>query len=152
MKRFLTGLLITTVAAATSLAAAAPMAAADYGSSALYQITFSQNCNNASFCLGGDDGLGGDWGWAAFNTDHTGDLVIAFCGHLKGFGGGAGSERVDLTWDYDASGFFVITSASDPSFVGQSPIPTTPGHYNMHPAPGVAIEVTLAQIPGRTAA
>jgi len=151
MKRLLTGLLVTTVAAAMSLVAAAPMAAADYGSNALYQITFSQNCDNASFCLGGDGGLGGDWGWAAFNTDHTGDLVVAFCGHQPGQGNFACGERVDLTWDYDPSGFFVITSASDPSFVGQSPVPTTPGHYNEHPAPGVAIEVTVAQIPGRTA-
>jgi hypothetical protein len=44
---------------------------------------------------------------------------------------------------------FEIDAASDPSFVGDTPFPTAPGHHNMHPAPGVAIEVTVAKIPGR---
>jgi hypothetical protein len=152
MKRLVSAAAAIALAVVSSMFVATPMASADYGSNALYQITFSQNCNNASFCLGGDGGLGGDWGWAAFNTDHTGDLEATFCGHEPGVGAGAGHEHVDLMWDYDASGMFVITWASDPSFEGQSPIPTTPGHYNLHPAPGVAIEITLKQIPGRTAA
>jgi len=133
------------------LAAGAPAANADYGPLAEYQITFSQNCNNPSFCLGGQGGLGGDWGWAVLNTDGTGDLQITFCGHAPGLGGGAGHEAVDIEgWTIDsANGVFEITDASDPSFVGDTPIPAAPGHYNLHPAHGVTIEITVKKIPGR---
>jgi len=136
---------------AVALAAGAPTANASYGKLAEYQITLSQNCNNPDFCLGGEGGLGGDWGWAVLNSDGTGDLQVTFCGHAPGLGGGAGHEDVDIYgWTIDAAnGVFEITAASDPDFVGDTPIPAAPGHYNIHPAPGVAIEVTVAKIPGR---
>lgn len=132
-------------------AVSAPTANASYGKLAEYQVTISQNCDNAKYCLGGQGGLGGTWGWAVFNSDGTGDLQITFCGHAPGLGGGAGHEAVDFSaWSIDtANGVFRVDSASDPNFVGDTPIPAAPGHYNIHPAPGVAIEITVAKIPGR---
>ena len=138
-------------AGSAALMVAAPNAGASYGPLAVYQIAFSQNCNNASFCLGGQGGLGGTWGWAALNSDGTGDLEVTFCGHAPGQGGGAGHEHVDVfAWSIAKhKGVFRFDAASDPSFVGPTPIPATPGHYNMHPAPGVAIEITVTKIPNR---
>lgn len=131
-----------------AMAVWAPSASATYGSGAEYQIAFSQNCNNATYCLGGQGGLGGDWGWAVLNKDGTGDLQITFCGHTPGQGGGAGHASVDIySWTID-NGVFDITSSNNPEFNGDSPIPAAPGHYNMHPAPGVAIEITVKKLPG----
>jgi hypothetical protein len=139
------------VMATATLLIGAPSASADYGKLAQYQITFSQNCNNPDYCLGGDQGLGGAWGWLVLNNDGTGDLEITFCGHLPGVGGGAGHEDVDIdAWHVDtANGVFFIDSASDPDFEGDTPIPATPGHYNLHPAHGVNMEITVAKIPNR---
>lgn len=140
---------LTAGAVPVAVLLAAPSASAAYNNTAQFQIAFSQNCNNAAFCLGGQQGLGGDWGWAVLNSDGSGDLQIAFCGHLPGVGGGAGHEAVDVFgWHVDtANGVFFIDSASDPNFEGDTPIPAAPGHYNLHPAPGVAIEITVAAIP-----
>jgi hypothetical protein len=83
-------------------AVSAPTANASYGKLAQYQVTISQNCDNAKYCLGGQGGLGGTWGWAVFNSDGTGDLQITFCGHAPGLGGGAGHEDVDFyAWSID---------------------------------------------------
>jgi hypothetical protein len=130
------------------LVVGAPSASASYGPLAEYQIAFSQNCNNASFC---GNHLGGSWGWAVLNTDGTGDLQITFCGHSPGQGGGAGHEDVDIfAWSENTKkGVFRIDAASDPEFVGNTPIPSEPGHYSLHPAPGVAMEITVAEIPNR---
>jgi hypothetical protein len=129
-------------------AVSAPTANASYGKLAEYQLTFSQNCNNPTFCT---DGLGGSWGWAVLNSDGTGDAQITFCGHDPGLGGGAGHEDLDIfAWSVDtANGVFRVDSASDPEFEGDTPFPAEPGHYSFHPAPGVAIEITVAEIPGR---
>src|SRR6266699_1469722 len=92
----------TMLAAAVLLLAGAPIASASYGKLAQYQVGFSQNCNNPQYCLGGEEGLGGSWGWVVFNSDGTGDLQITFCGHLQGQGGGAGHEDVDIfAWHID---------------------------------------------------
>lgn len=144
MKR-LALLIASTVVATGCLALAAPHAFADYGNTAEYQVTFSQNCNNASYC---GNQLGGSWGWVVFNNDGTGDAQITFCGHSQG-GGGAGHVDVDIEGWKIAHGMFVITAASDPQFVGPTGLPATPGHYNLHPAPGVAIETTVVEIPNR---
>jgi hypothetical protein len=121
-------------------------AKADYGK-AQYQIAFSSNCNNVTFC--GTGGLGGDWGWAALNADGTGDLVVTGCGHLPGFGGGAFNESIDIYLWGIQDGVFWIFSASDPSFEGPSPIPAEPGnsyHFSFRPAPGVDVEGQVTQI------
>ena len=129
-------------------------ASADYGK-AQYQITFSSNCNNPTFCVDqyGNPQLGGDWGWAALNADGTGDLVTTGCGHFPGFGGGAFNEHVDIyQWTVDAStGMFEIVLASDPSFEGDTPIPYEAGHsyhFGAPIAPGVNVEGQVTQIQG----
>jgi hypothetical protein len=70
----------------------------------------------------------------------TGDLKGAGCSHTTG-GGGAGGGPVDVDISAahvdPATGDFIIDSASDPSFEGDSGIPSAPGHYAAHPAPGI---------------
>jgi hypothetical protein len=151
MTRLRVMLVVSVVTACTALLASASVASASYGRLAKYQITFSQNCDNPAFCLGGQGGLGGTWGWAVLNSDGTSDLQITFCGHAPGQGGGAGHEAVDINaWSIDsANGVFFFNSTSDPSFEGDTPIPAAPGHYSMHPAPGVAMEITVVKIPNR---
>ena len=85
------------------------------------------------------------------NVVNTGELQVTFCFHQPGKGGGAGHEDVDFyAWHISKKlGVFVIDSASDPNFEGPTPIPAAPGHYSQHPAPGVAIEITVAKIPNR---
>jgi hypothetical protein len=142
-------LLLAAVGTALGLSVAtAGSASATYGPLAQYQVTISANCNNPdpSVC---PDGLGGEWGWAVFNSDGTGDLQATFCFHLLGMGGGAGHADVDIFAWHIAGGVFVIDSASDPEFEGPSPIPSTPGHYSDHPAPGVAVEIQVTKIPNR---
>ena len=123
---------------------------ADYGK-ALYQITFSSNCNNRTYCVdaSGNPQLGGDWGWAALNADGTGDLVVTGCGHLPGYGGGAFNEHVDIyQWEIK-DGVFFIDSASDPSFEGPSPIPYQSArsyHFSFRPAAGVNTEGQVTKI------
>jgi hypothetical protein len=149
MKRVALLACMSMLGATATLVLGAQSASAEYGNLAEYQIAFSQNCNNPDFCIG--EGLGGSWGWAVLNNDGTGDLQITFCGHEPGVGGGAGHEDVDIyAWHEDeAKGIFVVDSASDPDLEGDSPIPSEPGHYNMHPAPGVNIEIVVAEIPNR---
>lgn len=141
-------LIVAALAAVVAVSAFAGSAKADYGK-AQYQITFSSNCNNPTYCVdqNGNPQLGGDWGWAALNADGTGDLVTTGCGHLPGFGGGAFNEHVDIYHWEIKDGVFFIDSASDPSFEGPSPIPGQVGHFSAHPAPGVAIEGQVTLIP-----
>jgi hypothetical protein len=142
-------LLLATLGTALGVSVAtAGSASATYGPLAQYQVTLSSNCNNPSACPGG---LGGEWGWAVFNSDGTGDLQATGCFHLLGMGGGAEHSDVDIfAWHIDTTDHvFVIDSASDPSFVGPSPIPSNPGHYSDHPAPGVAVEIQVTKIPNR---
>jgi len=142
--------LAAAIAALVFASALVGSAKSDYGK-AQYQIAFSSNCNNPTFCVdqNGNPQLGGDWGWAALNADGTGDLVVTGCGHLPGFGGGAFNEHVDIySWGVQ-DGVFWIFSASDPSFVGPSPIPFEPKnsyHFSFRPAPGVNVEGQVTQI------
>jgi hypothetical protein len=69
------------------------------------------NCNNPSVC---GPSLGGDWGWAVFNANSTGDLQATFCLHVLGMGGGAGHSSVAIVAWHIAGGVFVMDSASDP--------------------------------------
>ena len=142
-------LLLATLGMALGVSVAtAGGASATYGPLAQYQVTLSANCNNPdpSVC---PNGTGGMWGWAVFNSNGTGDLQATECFHLLGFGGGAGHSDVDIFAWHIEGGVFVIDSASDPNFVGPSPIPSTPGHYSDHPAPRVAVEIQVTKIPNR---
>jgi hypothetical protein len=165
---------VTAVAAAAVwVGVAAAPASAGYGPLAVYQVAFSFNCNNPSFC--GSGGLGGFWGWAVFNSDGTADAELTGCGHLQGGpgggGGGAGHMSSDATgWFVGDNGDFWI-SHEEITFTGHGPpvtlsdpqgpypsdtgIPATPGHYRtsdllgFQPPPGVSFNVQVTRIPGR---
>jgi hypothetical protein len=155
--RKLAALAAVLVVATLSAAFGAKSASADYGNSAKYQVGFSLNCDNkrAPFCTS-VVGLGGEWGWYAFNNDGTFDAQITFCGHSQG---GSGAGHVDL------DGIWMIGEPIDPPIWGQSSdflistdngstwqdsdIPATPGHYSSKPAPGISAVAQVAEIPGR---
>lgn len=86
------------------------------------------------------------------------------CGHTVGFGGpglaGAGHQSVDFTWVLGQNGDFIITSETDvftghgtpqtltiPSEYSDSGVPLYPGHYSLHPAPGVSTNIQVTYIP-----
>src|SRR5437762_4664933 len=154
-------------------------AAYAYGGGAthdMWQIGFSGNCNNPSFC--GDE-LGGFWGWVEFdrfaNGTITGDAQTAFCFHTLGGGGaGAGHADVDITSahigpaqpgdpNYPGGQVFYIDHnvttftghgapppiTDAPDFLGDSGFPVEPGHYSFHPAAGVAFMIQVAFRPAK---
>jgi hypothetical protein len=114
----------------------------------LAQVEFSGNCNDASFSLCQQVGLGGIWLWIEFDADHTADVAGAGCGHLPGFGGGAGPIRVNgVPWwwsatpqglpaalvpNLDPNGYYNI--ALGPETLS---FQVTQGHYAAHPVPAV---------------
>jgi hypothetical protein len=153
-------LLIALVAALAAVAFAAAPTAGAYGSTAVYQVTFSLNCTNPT--PGACDqfgGPGGVWGWIEFDSDHTGDMTVTVCGHTVGGGGpggaGAGHANVDISSWSTSGGLFSIDASTPvlPPFLSGTAleIPAAPGHYSGHPFPGLAEEITVVQIPGRTA-
>jgi hypothetical protein len=151
--------------AAAVLTAGFASSAGAYGGGAghdMWQIGFSGNCNNPSFC--GDD-LGGFWGWVEFDRyadgTITGDAKSAFCFHLlRGGGGGAGFADIDITSahigpaqpedpNYPGGQVFYVDGnvvngvTNDPEFLGDTGFPVEPGHYSFH-APGVAFVIQVA--------
>jgi hypothetical protein len=132
---------------------AAPSAGA-YGNTAVYQITFSLNCTSVT--PGACDqfgGPGGVWGWIELDAGGTGDMTLTICGHsVGGGGGGAGHLNAEITdWSAPADGLISISGDGLPPFVAGTglEIPSNPGHYSMHPFPGLAAEITVAKIPNR---
>jgi len=143
--------LVAALIAAAAVSAGFATSAGAYGGGATHdtwQIGLSFNCDSPTICAGQE---GGFWGWVEFDRwsdgSITGDLKGAGCGHTTGGGGaGAGPTDVDI---YAAhidpdSGDFVIDSASDPSFEGDSGIPSVPGHYAQHPAPGITQVINVS--------
>ncbi len=133
------------------------VAAYGHADGPLAQIEFSANCNNPGFLLCQQVGLGGIWLWIEIDSDtgvlHDGgdaDVAGAGCGHAPGVGGSAESIRGEFewTWSQFPQGFPGAFLALDPNgyynvAFGFS-FPVTVGHYSLHPAPGVAIELTVA--------
>jgi hypothetical protein len=133
----------------------------------VWQVGFSGNCNNPSFC--GDE-LGGFWGWIEFDRfadgTITGDAETVGCEHfLRGGGGSAFHADVDITSahigpsqpedvNYPNGHVFYIDSnvvngvPNEPDFLGDSGIPAEAGHYSFH-APGVAFVIQVAFRPAR---
>lgn len=141
--------------ALTVVAAVAAPSASAYGSTAVYQITFSLNCTSpAPGACDQFGGPGGVWGWIELDADGTGDMTITFCGHTIG-GGGAGAfhENVDITAWSISGGLISIdgTNPPVPPFVLGTglEIPSAAGHYSQHPFPGLAAEITVVRIPNR---
>lgn len=163
MKRLKRSLLVlaSSSALAVALTGAGSANVAAYGSDAIYQITFSFNCNNADFCQPSPEnpfGLGGFWGWieldgtpgATSGTD--GDLVAEGCSHNPPTGPtGADHVAFDVVWVTIPTNMGPALVISVPSFpeLGSLFLPATSGHYSMHPAPGIANEVEIMRIPGR---
>jgi hypothetical protein len=149
MRRLVTA--VAVLAAAAAVAAVFATSAGAYGGGAshdTWQVGLSFNCDSPTLCAGGQ---GGFWGWVEFdrwsNGSITGDLQGAECGHTTG-GGGAGAGHVDVDI-YAAhidpgTGDFIVDSASDPSFEGDSGIPSAAGHYMDHPAPGITQVINVS--------
>jgi len=104
-------------------------ASADYGSGAVYQVELSTNS-------AGRHG-GGVWLWIGLNADGTGDYAGSDCAHG---GGGAASDRGDVTWHY-AGNYVVIEGVAlnalpnsidpfiPPPFYTTITVPRAYGHY-----------------------
>jgi hypothetical protein len=162
--------MVAALAAAVALAAGFASSAGAYGGGAshdTWQVGFSGNCNNPSFC--GDE-LGGFWGWVEFDRfadgTITGDAETVGCEHFLGGGGGSAFHAdVDITSahigpsqpedpNYPSGHVFYIDSnvvngvPNEPDFLGDSGIPAEPGHYSFH-APGVAFVLQVAFRPAR---
>ena len=142
----LTGAMVVGATASVSLVGvqAANAAGSGYSGKAVYQITISSTCSNVTAC--GADNLGGFWGWIALYGNGTGDGQLTFCGHGAA-GSGAGHEALDIGQWTISDGTFVFSDSSDPHFDGPTPIPATPGHYNLNSGPGVEMQVTVALNP-----
>jgi hypothetical protein len=154
----------------------APDAGHAYGPLAVYQVGFSENCNNPSFC--GASNLGGFWGWAEFDRDGTADAQLTDCSHLQGGGPAAGAQHYSVAvsalnqapgWDIGPNGDFFITNETDtftgrsggppqtvfdafPPYPSDTHIPAAPGHYNaarllgFTAPPGVSIQIQVTQL------
>jgi hypothetical protein len=153
---------VAALVAAAAVAAVFAASAGAYGGGAshdTWQIGLSSNCNSSTspLCVDPESGLpslGGFWGWVEFDRwsdgSITGDAELAGCGHTTGGGGpgsaGAGHTDLDIYAAHidPISGDFVVDAASDPEFTGDTGIPSAPGHYMDHPAPGVNDIVQVA--------
>lgn len=148
-------LLVGAAVAAAAVAVVAPGAGA-YGNNAQYQATASLNCNdrNSPFCTQ-VVGLGGQWEWFAFNTDHTVDATMTFCSHQGFFG--AFHMNGDGIWTTMPAQMPVFGASTDfyVSFDGgqtweDTTIPYATGHFAFKPAPGISAEAQVTAIPGRS--
>ena len=115
-------------------------------SHAVYQITFSLNCNNPSAPCQNIFGLGGLWGWAALSSSGGANVQVTDCGHSLVAPGQAGASHtsLDTTWIqfYSPSAPTPVTPI-DPNHlylhILNSPIPPVPatyGHYSFSYATG----------------
>jgi hypothetical protein len=163
------GIAILSAGAAATMAAPGAFA---YGSAdrPVAQVEISGNCDNPSFplCAPEPDGVGtgGVWAWSELDADGSMDATVAFCGHTVGgggAGGGGGPVRSGHWWiissladapagagpffdpsKYHGSlyvlDFFPGSGADD--FIAV--VPTSVGHYSLHPAPAVSIQTQVA--------
>lgn len=126
---------------------------AAYGSAdqPIAQLEFSGNCNDASFALCEQVGLGGIWLWIEIDANYMADVAGSHCNHLPGFGGGANSIRVDgIPWWWSATpqgSPAVLDPNLDPNgYYNLSIGPETfsfevsIGHYSSHPVPAVTAQ------------
>ena len=166
--------LATVFAVTALLAAVFAASAGAYGGGSshdTWQIGLSFNCDNPTLCGGGG---GGFWGWAEFDRyadgTITGDAQLTGCGHSGPGGGphsaGAGHFDVDATSAHigpaqpgdptfnadptlNGQTFYIDSNvvngvADDPDFLGDTGIPTAPGHYSGHDAPGISQMINVS--------
>jgi hypothetical protein len=132
-----------------------------YGSTALWQVGLSFNCDNPSVC--GATNLGGFWGWVEFDSGGLGDAELTGCGHLQGGpGGGAQHFSVDITsWTIGSNGDFIVSGTgtnaghgggSFPLVDMDTGIPALAGHFSaltifgMQGPPGTNFEIQVTQL------
>ena len=145
-RRFMCLAMLGGLAAAFGIFGGATAASAStsggYSAGAVYQITWSLNCDDRSAACASDPniGLGGFWGWVALlpanaNSVQADNGQETVCGHP---GGGAFHQSIDSTW-------FSFPSSSPPGPVadpndhylvindpfGLFPVPATMGHYSV---------------------
>jgi hypothetical protein len=143
-------LVVAFLAAAASLVGTTSARA--YGGKAAYQVGLSFNCDNktSAFCAPDLFGLGGFWGWYAFNSDGTSDAQLTFCSHSQGPSGAFHSSQ-DGIWTTappqvplfgNSLDFYTSTDGGTTWQVTM--VPATAGHYSAKLAPGVSAEVQVA--------
>ena len=158
LKLFRVMLVAGTLAASSVAVTATGVLAYGHADEPLAQIEYSGNCNNPDFplCAAPPNGfgLGGIWLWIEIDAEGTADVAGAGCGHVRGVGGGAGPIRGEFDWWWSATpqggdaSFGTYSGADGYYNVALGPdvlsFPVTVGHYSVHPAPAVAIELQVA--------
>ena len=145
-RRFMCLAMLGGLAAAFGIFGGATAASAStpggYSAGAVYQITWSLNCDNRSAACASDlnIGLGGFWGWVALLPANANGVQAdngqeTVCAHP---GGGAFHQSIDSTWLMispssqpgpvaDPNGHYLVIN--DP--FGLFPVPATMGHYSV---------------------
>jgi hypothetical protein len=151
-------LLAASVLAVAAVGASSGSVAA-YGAAddPLAQIELSANCNDPSFGLCQEVGLGGVWFWIEIDANGTGDIAGSGCGHDRAGSGGAFPIVGEISWTsgsasdvLGAGGFLFGVDPNDAYYVisifpGETfGFPKTVGHYSFHPVPAVTIQLQVA--------
>jgi hypothetical protein len=161
MFKFLRVILIAgTLAASSAAITATGVLAYGQADQPLAQIELSANCNDPTFGLCQQVGLGGIWLWIEIDANSTGDIAGSGCGHVRGGPrGGAFSIRGEISWeslsgspaDLQAAGFFAFGVDPGGNYYGITlgpgegfAFPKTVGHYSFHPVPAVTIQLQVA--------
>src|SRR5213593_214465 len=99
LKRFLHVALPVAVLVMAGVAGNSNVASA-YGraDAPLAQIELSANCNDPTFGLCQQVGLGGIWLWIEIDDGGAGDIAGAGCGHDRAGTGGAFPFRGEISW------------------------------------------------------
>lgn len=121
--------------------------AASAGSGSVYQMAFSNNCNNPSFCFNPQvaGSLGGDWGSIGLNADGSGSAEFTSATHqTPGIPNGAVHFSLVLAWSQsslpcvapavcsiapDPNGSYLDITVVNIPQLGTLVTPATPGHY-----------------------
>jgi hypothetical protein len=147
-------LLVAALAVAASFVGASSAGA--YGGKAAYQVGFSFNCDNKTSPLCTTPppqgfGIGGEWGWYAFDSDNTFDAQVTFCSHSQGTNG-AFHQDEDGIWKTGPATAPFFGQTIDDFYVStdggknwqDTLIPAAAGHYSAKLAPGVSAEAQVA--------
>jgi hypothetical protein len=124
---------------------------------ALAQLELSANCNDPTFGLCQQVGLGGIWLWIEIDANGTGDVAGAGCGHDRAGTGSAFPFRGEINWTsgsaadvLGAGGFlFGVDPGNTYYIINFGPgevfaFPQTVGHYSYHPVAAVTIQLQVA--------
>ncbi len=144
--------------AATAGGALGATAAQAYGTTHVYQLTFSLNCDAKAspLCAPAPSGfgLGGVWGWIEPDSDGTAVATVTFCGHGQGFNGATHENLKGVAWSIvsgsqlggafvvgvDPTGKYIVFTGSPLGFVA---FPVTPDHYSTSFGPGITAQATV---------